>query len=356
MDEQLKALREAIDAVDRRLVELLNERARLAQQVGQLKRDVNAPVYRPEREAEVLRKVAAINRGPLAEAALTGIYREVISACRALERPLRVAYLGPPGTFSELAMIKQFGSGVEGAPALSIDEVFRAAETGAADFAIVPVENSTEGAVGRSLDLLLITPLRILAEVSVPVRHHLLTQSGTLAGITRIVTHPQTLAQCAGWLNRNLPNVDKQSVASNAEAARIAAADPTAAAIAGENAASLYGLQIAAGHIQDDPHNRTRFAVLGNQDVAPTGRDKTSLILSVPNRAGAVYHMLTPLAQHGVSMTRFESRPARMGAWEYYFYVDIEGHERDPRVAAALQELRAVCAFYKSLGSYPMEA
>jgi chorismate mutase/prephenate dehydratase len=356
MDEQLKALREAIDAVDRRLVELLNERARLAQQVGQLKRDVNAPVYRPEREAEVLRKVAAINRGPLAEAALTGIYREVISACRALERPLRVAYLGPPGTFSELAMIKQFGSGVEGAPALSIDEVFRAAETGAADFAIVPVENSTEGAVGRSLDLLLITPLRILAEVSVPVRHHLLTQSGMLAGITRIVTHPQTLAQCAGWLNRNLPNVDKQSVASNAEAARIAAADPTAAAIAGENAASLYGLQIAAGHIQDDPHNRTRFAVLGNQDVAPTGRDKTSLILSVPNRAGAVYHMLTPLAQHGVSMTRFESRPARMGAWEYYFYVDIEGHERDPRVAAALQELRAVCAFYKSLGSYPMEA
>jgi len=312
MDEQLKALREAIDAVDRRLVELLNERARLAQQVGQLKRDVNAPVYRPEREAEVLRKVAAINRGPLAEAALTGIYREVISACRALERPLRVAYLGPPGTFSELAMIKQFGSGVEGAPALSIDEVFRAAETGAADFAIVPVENSTEGAVGRSLDLLLITPLRILAEVSVPVRHHLLTQSGTLAGITRIVTHPQTLAQCAGWLNRNLPNVDKQSVASNAEAARIAAADPTAAAIAGENAASLYGLQIAAGHIQDDPHNRTRFAVLGNQDVAPTGRDKTSLILSVPNRAGAVYHMLTPLAQHGVSMTRFESRPARI--------------------------------------------
>jgi chorismate mutase/prephenate dehydratase len=356
MDEQLKPLRDAIDAVDRRLVELLNERARLAQEVGRVKRDRAAPVYRPEREAEVLRRVAAISRGPLTEAALTGIYREVISACRALERPLRVAYLGPPGTFSELAMIKQFGSGVEGAPAVSIDEVFRAAETGATDFAIVPVENSTEGAVGRSLDLLLVTPLKILAEVSVPVRHHLLTQSGTLEGITRIVTHPQTLAQCAGWLNRNLPNVEKQSVASNAEAAKIAARDPTAAAIAGENAASLYGLQIAAGHIQDDPQNRTRFAVLGNQEVAPTGRDKTSLILSVPNRAGAVYHMLTPLAQHGVSMTRFESRPARMGAWEYYFYVDIEGHERDARVAAALEALRAVCAFYKSLGSYPMEA
>ncbi|HXF47391.1 MAG TPA: prephenate dehydratase [Burkholderiaceae bacterium] len=356
MDERLKPLRDAIDEVDRRLVELLNERARLAQEVGRLKRDGAAPVYRPEREAEVLRRVAAINSGPLSEAALLGVYREVISACRALERPLRVAYLGPPGTFSELAMIKQFGSGVEGAPAVNIDEVFRAAETGAADFAVVPVENSTEGAVGRSLDLLLVTPLKILAEVSVPVRHHLLTQSGTLDGITRVVTHPQTFAQCAGWLNRHLPSLEKQSVASNAEAARMAAKDPTVAAIAGENAASLYGLQIAAGHIQDDPQNRTRFAVLGNQEVAPTGRDKTSLILSVPNRAGAVYHMLTPLAQHGVSMTRFESRPAKMGAWEYYFYVDIEGHEREPRVAAALEALRNVCAFYKSLGSYPMEA
>ncbi|MCS6945717.1 MAG: prephenate dehydratase [Sutterellaceae bacterium] len=355
MDEQLKPLREAIDTIDRRLVELLNERARLAQEIGRIKRDGNVPVYRPEREAEVLRKVAQINGGPLTEAALMGIYREVISACRALERPLRVAYLGPPGTFSELAMIKQFGAGVEGAPAHSIDEVFRAAETGAADFAVVPVENSTEGAVGRSLDLLLLTPLKILAEVSVPVRHHLLTQSGTLEGITRIVTHPQTLAQCAGWLNRHLPHVEKQSAASNAEAARIAAQDATAAAIAGENAASLYGLQVAAAHIQDDPQNRTRFVVLGNQEVAPSGRDKTSMILSVPNRAGAVYHMLAPLAQHGVSMTRFESRPARLGAWEYYFYVDIEGHEREPRVAAALQELRNVCAFYKSLGSYPME-
>jgi chorismate mutase/prephenate dehydratase len=356
MDEQLQPLRAAIDQVDRKLVELLNERARLALEVGHVKRTGNAPVYRPDREAEVLRKVAALNTGPLAEEALTGIYREVISACRALERPLKVAYLGPPGTFSELAMIKQFGSGVGGEPAVSIDEVFRAAETGAVDFAVVPVENSTEGAVSRSLDLLLLTPLKIMAEVSVPVRHHLLTRSGTLEGVTRIVTHPQSLGQCIGWLNQHVPNLERQTVASNAEAARIAAHDPTAAAIAGENAASLYGLAVAAGHIQDDPQNRTRFAVLGRQEVGPTGRDKTSLILSVPNRAGAVYHMLTPLAQHGVSMTRFESRPAKMGTWEYYFYVDIEGHERDPRVAAALEALRGVCAFYKSLGSYPMEA
>ncbi|HTT13631.1 MAG TPA: prephenate dehydratase [Burkholderiaceae bacterium] len=355
MDDKLQPLREAIDEVDRKLIELLNERARLALEVGHLKRFGNAPVYRPEREAEVLRKVAALNRGPLAEASVSGVFREVISACRALERPLRVAYLGPPGTFSELAMIKQFGSGVGGEPAASIDEVFRAVETGAADFAVVPVENSTEGAVSRSLDLLLLTPLKILAEVSVPVRHHLLTLSGTMEGVTRIVTHPQTLGQCVDWLNRHAAHLERVQVASNAEAARIAAQDAAAAAIAGENAASLYGLAVAVGHIQDDPQNRTRFAVLGNQEVRATGRDKTSLILSVPNRAGAVYHMLTPLAQHGVSMTRFESRPARMGAWEYYFYVDIEGHESDARVATALQALRDVCAFYKSLGSYPME-
>jgi chorismate mutase/prephenate dehydratase len=356
MDDKLQPLRDAIDQVDRKLVELLNERARLALEVGHLKRAESAPVYRPEREAEVLRKVASLNRGPLTEAAVTGVYREVISACRALERPLRVAYLGPPGTFSELAMLKQFGSGVAGEPAVSIDDVFRAAETGAADFAVVPVENSTEGAVSRSLDLLLVTPLKILAEVSVPVRHHLLTSSGNLEGVTRIVSHAQTLAQCVGWLNQHVPTLERVAVASNAEAARIAATDPTAAAIAGENAASRYALAVAAAHVQDDPQNRTRFAVLGRQDVRPTGRDKTSLILSVPNRAGAVYHMLTPLAHHGVSMSRFESRPAKMGAWEYYFYVDIEGHEQDPHVARALEALRKECAFYKSLGSYPMEA
>ncbi|HEU0200785.1 MAG TPA: prephenate dehydratase [Burkholderiaceae bacterium] len=355
-DEKLKPLRDEIDEVDRRLVALLNERARLAQEVGRVKNHGNAPVYRPDREAEVLRKIAASNCGPLSEAALIGVYREVISACRALERPLQVAYLGPAGTFSELAMLRQFGSGVAGEPCVSIDEVFRAAETGQTDFAVVPVENSTEGAVSRSLDLLLITPLRILAEVSVPVRHHLLTRSGTLDGVTRVCTHPQTLAQCIGWLNHHLPALDRIAVASNAEAARMAAADPTIAAIAGENAASIYGLQMAASHIQDDPQNRTRFAVLGRDETRPTGRDKTSLILSVPNRAGAVYHMLTPLAQHGVSMTRFESRPAKMGAWEYYFYVDVEGHEKDPKTAAALEALRGVCAYYKSLGSYPMEA
>ena len=355
MDEKLKSLRDAIDAIDVKLIALLNERARLAQSVGTVKSTVNAPVYRPEREAEVLRRVAALNAGPLSEAALTGVMREVISACRALERPLQVAYLGPAGTFSELAMIKQFGSGVAGVPCASIDEVFRAAETGSVEFAIVPVENSTEGAVSRSLDLLLVTPLKILAEVSVPVRHHLLTPTGTLDGIRRVYSHPQTFGQCVGWLNRNAPALERVNVASNAEAARLAALDAMSAAIAGENAAALYGLSIAAEHIQDDPQNRTRFVVLGAQPTTPSGRDKTSLILSVANKAGAVYHMLTPLALHGVSMTRFESRPAKLGAWEYYFYVDIEGHESEPKTAEALRALREVCAYFKSLGSYPIE-
>ena len=354
MDEPLKALRQAIDEVDRRLVALLNERARLAQEVGRVKHAADAPVFRPEREAEVLRNVAAGNPGPLPEEALGAIFREVMSACRALERRIRVAYLGPAGTFSELALLKQFGSSAEALSCLSIDEVFRAAEAGGADFAIAPVENSTEGSITRTLDLLLATPLSIVAEVSVPVEHHLLTGSGSMQGVTRITAHAQALAQCVNWLNQHYPAVERQPVASNAEAARLASTDPTVAAIAGEAAASRYGLVPVASHIQDDPGNRTRFVALGRQHTQPSGRDKTSLILAVAHRAGAVHHMLAPLARHGVSMTRFESRPAKTGAWEYYFYVDIEGHERDPKVALALEQLRGECAFCKSLGSYPV--
>ena len=356
MDDRLQPLRQAIDDVDRRLVALLCERAALAQQVGRVKEAVAAPVYRPEREAEVLRNVAAANPGPLSEAALVAIFREVMSACRALERPIRVAYLGPAGTFSEQALLKQFGSSVDAVPCLSIDEVFRAVEADAADFAIVPVENSTEGSITRTLDLLLATRLSIVAEVSLPIDHHLLTLSGTMDGVNRISAHSQALAQCHNWLNQHYPAVERQPVASNAEAARLASTDPTVAAIAGEAAASRYGLVPVASHIQDDPGNRTRFVALGRQHTQPSGRDKTSLILAVAHRAGAVHHMLAPLARHGVSMTRFESRPAKTGAWEYYFYVDIEGHERDPKVALALEQLRGECAFYKSLGSYPVAA
>lgn len=355
-DGRLKSLRDQIDALDERLVALLNERARLAIEVGHIKHETGAPVFRPEREAEVLQRAAALNAGPLAPAHVGHILREVISACRALERPQTVAYLGPAGTYSEMAMQRQFGSSVTGLPCSTLDEVFRATEAGNADLAIVPIENSSEGAVSRTLDLLLATPLSMAAEVSISVQHNLLTKSGSMNGVTRVCAHSQALAQCAAWLNQNWPLLERQPVSSNAEAARMASQDPTVAAIAGETAVRHYDVQTVAAQIQDDTHNRTRFAVLAmpsTQPSTPSAHDKTSLILSVPNKAGAVFHMLSPLAAHGVSMTRFESRPARVGTWEYYFYVDVEGHVEEPKVARALAELQQACAFYKCLGSYP---
>ena len=354
MEDRLKPLRDAIDEVDRKLVELLNERARLASEVGRVKHEVSAPVYRPEREAQVLDKVANLSHGPLESAAVRSVYREVIAACRGLERPITVAYLGPAGTFSEMALRNQFGAAVNADPCSSIDEVMRDVEAGSTDYGIVPIENSTEGSITRTLDLLLATTLSIIAEVSLPVHHNLLARGTDMTGVTRICAHAQALAQCVNWLNQHYPTLERAAVSSNAEAARMAAEDPSIAAIAAEGAAARYGLQILASHIQDDPANRTRFVVVGRQSTTPTGKDKTSLILSVPNKAGAVYQMLTPLAQHGVSMSRFESRPAKGGTWEYWFYVDIEGHELDPKIAAALADLRDRCAYYKSLGSYPI--
>jgi chorismate mutase / prephenate dehydratase len=356
IDRDLARIRGEIDALDTRLVELINQRARLAAEVGRVKQASNAPVYRPEREAEVLRRMAANNAGPLASVALEPIFREVMSACRAVERPVSVAYLGPAGTFSEMAALKQFGSAIQLESCATIDEVFRCAETGLAEYAVVPVENSTEGAVGRSLDLLLTTPLKAVAEIQLPVHQNLLGLGGDAGGATRLFAHPQSLAQCMGWVNQNLPGLERVHAASNAEAARLASLDPAAVALGGENAAARYGLQVIARHIQDDPQNRTRFLVLGRQECAPTGRDKTSLILSVANRAGAVYHMLAPLARHSVSMTRFESRPARTGAWEYHFFVDVEGHLADAALKAAFDELREACAFFRCLGSYPRAA
>ncbi|HYA67065.1 MAG TPA: prephenate dehydratase [Burkholderiaceae bacterium] len=356
MDERLKQMREAIDAIDLQLVERLNERARLVAEVGRIKQDTGAPIFQPEREAEVVRRVVAASGGPLPGNAIEAIYREIMSASRAIQRPLTVAYLGPQGTFSELALLKKFGSSAQSQSCASIDEVFRAAESERADYAIVPVENSSEGAVSRSLDLLLATSLCIVAEVSVPVHLHLLTRSANLSGVTRVLAHPQALGQCIAWLNQNAPALERVPVASNAEAARLASLDSSAAAIAGDQAAVRYGLQIVASLIQDDVHNRTRFVVLGRQPSQRSGNDKTSLILSVTNRAGAVYEMLAPLARHDVSMTRFESRPARNGAWEYHFFVDVEGHSSDSNVWQALSELEQICSFYRCLGSYPRDA
>lgn len=353
MDDKLKPLRDQIDAIDKQILDLLNRRARIAQDVGHVKAETNAPVFRPEREAQVLRTVAERNPGPLRADDVQTVFREIMSACRALERRVTVAYLGPVGTFSEQAVYQQFGQAVEGLPCASIDEVFRAAEAGTADFGVVPVENSTEGVINRTLDLLLQTTLLISGEVSLPVHHSLMSKTGSMDGVKRICAHSQALAQCQTWLNQHYPNVERQAVASNGEAALMASEDAAVAAIAGEIAGQKYDLQIVKAHIQDDPHNRTRFAVIGRLQTAPSGKDQTSLVLSVPNKAGAVYNLLAPLAKHGVSMTRFESRPARMGTWEYYFYVDVEGHAEDDKVAKALNELKENAAFFKLLGSYP---
>jgi chorismate mutase / prephenate dehydratase len=356
---ELLALRAQIDALDRELLSLLNRRAGLAMQVGELKKREGSPVFRPEREAQVIDGLKAINAGPLPNESVAPIWREIMSASRALETPQRIAYLGPAGTFSELAALGYFGASIVHVPCGSIDEVFRATSGGAADFGVVPVENSTEGVVARSLDLFLTTPLAIVGETSLYVRHNLLRKVEGMAGIVAVCAHPQALAQCHAWLAGHLPNVERRPVASNAEGARLAALDPTLAAIASERAGSEYGLHALAPAIQDDPHNRTRFAVVALPSAHPqpraSGHDCTSLVVSVPNRPGAVHDMLVPLKNHGVSMTRFESRPARSGQWEYYFYIDIDGHPDQPHVNTALAELRNACAFFKTLGTYPLD-
>jgi chorismate mutase/prephenate dehydratase len=350
-DADLAAHRAAIDALDREILANLNARARHAQAIGALKEGSSA--YRPEREAQVLTALAAGNAGPLPDVAVTGIFRQIMSACLALEQKLKVAYLGPAGTFSHAAVARHFGAFVDAVPLATIDEIFRGVESGQCDYAVVPVENSTEGAVGRTLDLMCLTDLSVCGEVKLRVQQNLLSNEASLAGVTRIYSHAQSLAQCVHWLANHMPTVPRVAVSSNAEAARLAAAEPGTAAIAGENAAAIYKLTNLAAHIEDEPNNTTRFWVLGRQKVGASGRDETSLVMSCPNRPGAVYQLLEPLARHGVSMTRFESRPARTGLWEYLFFVDLAGHRDDPKLSAALGELADKAPFLKLLGSYP---
>lgn len=351
MNDELQQLREKIDAFDSEILRLISERARYAQAIGRLK---NGAVYRPEREAQVLCRVKENNPGPLSGETVSRLFREIMSACLALEKPLNAAYLGPQGTFSHAAAIKHFGHAAQTLPCVSIDEVFREVEAGAADYGVVPVENSTEGAVGRTLDLLVQTPLKICGEVELRVHQFLLCKSGGLDGIRKVYSHAQSFAQCHEWLNRHLPGVERVNVASNAEGARLAAGEEGSAAIAGEMAAELYELARLAQNIEDEPNNTTRFLVLGRHDAAPSGHDKTSLVMSASNRPGAVYELLAPLARHQVSMTKLESRPSRTGLWEYLFYVDIEGHQQEEQVARALQEVQSRAAFLKVLGSYPV--
>ncbi len=352
--QELKKLRDAIDGIDDRLLKLINDRAQLAHQIGVIKQ---GSLYRPEREAQVLRRLGEANPGPLPEQAVQRIAREVMSACLALEQALKIAYLGPAGTFSETAARRHFGGAPELIPCAGIDEAFRAVEAGNADYAVVPVENSSEGAVGRTLDLLVSSPLKICGEVNLPIHQNLLSMAVSMTNISRLYSHTQSLAQCHEWINRHIPLVPRTPVASNAEAARMAAEDPRAAAIAGEAAGQCYGLKTLAANIEDDPNNTTRFLVLGRHDAGPSGHDKTSLVCSAQNRAGAMHDLLAPLASHGVSMTKFESRPARGmggGRWQYVFFVDVEGHQAEPALTAALADFTSRAGFIKILGSYPV--
>jgi len=350
-DGALKELRERIDSIDDTLLQLISERAAIAQEVGRTKK--GEKIYRPEREAQIVRRLREANPGPLSSDAIERLIREVMSACRALEQNLRIAYLGPAGTFSQQAVYKHFGHDVEGLAEADIDTCFHAVETGRADFAVVPVENSTEGAIARTLDLVVASSLKICGEVMLPIHQTLMRKQGGIAGVQRVYGHAQSLAQCQQWLSRHLPNAERVSVVSNSDGARRAAGEPDSATLGSETAAELYGLAVVEAHIEDEASNTTRFLVLGKTDAAPSGRDKTSLVMGAKNQPGAVVKLLQPLADAGISMSKLESRPARSGNWEYLFFVVCEGHRQNAQLATTLAEIESRAAFLKILGSYP---
>lgn len=354
-DEKLKAIRDRIDEIDRQLQALIVERAEAAQVVARIKlrEDPDAIFYRPEREAEVLRRVKDRDTGPLDAEEVARLFREIMSACLALEQPLNVAFLGPEGTFTQTAALKHFGHSVRTHSMASIPDVFREVEAGACHYGVVPVENSTEGVVSHTLDTFLTSPLRICGEVTLRIKHNLLGRNIAMSEIRKVYSHSQSLAQCRGWLDLHLPAAERIAVGSNAEAARMAADEPGVAAIAGDSAAEIYRLEPLASNIEDEPGNTTRFLVIGQKDASSSGDDKTSLMFTTLNRAGGLHAMLSPFAKYGISMTRIESRPSRRGQWDYVFFVDVEGHREDESLRQALQELDQVAAQVKILGSYP---
>jgi chorismate mutase/prephenate dehydratase len=354
-DEKLNSIRERIDQLDLEIQALLNARAQAAQEVARIKlaSDPHAEFYRPEREAEILRKVKERNTGPLDEEEIARLFREIMSACLALEQPLGVAFLGPEGTFTQAAALKHFGHSVRTVSMNSIPDVFCEVESGACQYGVVPVENSTEGVVSHTLDTFLNSPLHICGEVTLRIHHHLLSREQQLQDIRLVYSHQQSLAQCRGWLDRHLPQAQRIPLGSNAEAAALAAEQPGLAAIAGEAAAEIYRLPRLASNIEDEPGNTTRFLVVGKKDALPSGDDKTSLMFSTLNKAGGLHALLAPIAEHGISMTRIESRPSRRGRWDYVFFVDIDGHRKDPGVADTLKVLEQKATLFKVLGSYP---
>jgi len=356
MSEQnkLSGIRDQIDAIDIEIQSLINQRAACAQQVAEIKIKAGETehFYRAEREAQVLTKIKDRNQGPLSDDAMARLFREIMSSCLALEKPIKVAFLGPAGTYTHAAASKHFGASIEQHPVDNIEDVFRSVETGFSHFGVVPIENSTEGVISHTLDLLINSSLKINGEVDLRIQHNLISTE-KLENITKIYSHQQSLAQCRQWLEAHLPAAELYAVRSNAEAVRLAKEQKTAAAIAGVMAAELYDVPVLCKEIEDEPNNTTRFIVVGKEDVPVSGNDRTSLIVSSHNKPGALHHLLKPLALRGISMSKIESRPSRQGVWEYVFFIDVEGHRDDEKLSAALTEIEHESLMVRVLGSYP---
>ncbi|MCO6442292.1 MAG: prephenate dehydratase [Nitrococcus mobilis] len=355
---KLESVRARIDAIDDEILRLINERAQAAQEVARIKRAAgeDGDLYRPAREVEVLKRIGAANAGPLADEDVIRLFRELMSACLALQQPLQVAFLGPEGTFTQEAALKHFGHGIRALALESVDAVFREVESGNADYGVVPVENSTEGVVTHTLDCFMVSPLQIVGELELPIRHCLASMETDWSAICQVFSHPQGLAQCRAWLDQHLPGAQRLPVSSTAEAARLAAETSQSAAVAGQAAMQRYGLTVLSSNIQDGAANTTRFLVLGAHSPPPTGVDKTSIVVSRADKPGGLATLLAPLARYGLNMSRIESRPSRQGMWQYVFFIDILGHAEDSNLRRALDEMQQLASLLKILGSYPRAA
>jgi chorismate mutase / prephenate dehydratase len=351
--QTIEALRKRIDSLDEKILDLLNERARIATEIGKQKKASKADLHAPIRELEIYDRLLQLNKGPFPDEALRAVFREIMSASLALEGPLKVAYLGPKATFTHLACLRQFGFSASYVPVNSIKEVFYEVERGREEYGVVPIENSTEGVVNHTLDMFIDSPLKIVAEVLQEVSHHIMNRSGKMEDVKRLFSHPHAIAQCRIWIENNLPHLPITEVSSTAKAAEYCVEDPSASAIASELAAQLYGLHIIQRRIEDNINNYTRFLVISQRNLSRTGRDKTSIMFTIQDRVGALYDMLRPFADYGINLTKIESRPSKKKAWEYIFFVDLEGHMEDEKVQLALKNLKAQCLFLKVLGSYP---
>jgi chorismate mutase/prephenate dehydratase len=354
--ESVDALRKKIDQVDEKIVRLLNDRASLAQRIGRHKRLTNQEIYVPSREQEVLQRVSELNGGPLPAPAIQSVFREVIAACRTLEAPLKVAFFGAEASYSHLAARQQFGSTATLLPTASIAEVFEEVARGRVSFGVVPIENSTEGVVAFTLDLLVDSELQICAECFLDIHHNLVSRSGRAEDIRKIVSHPQALSQCRGWLSRHFPKIELEEVPSTSHAASMAAQNGSFAAVSSSLAVEVYELKIVAANIEDQAHNITRFLVIGGQEAKPTRRNKTSLVFTVKDQPGILHHMLQPFARGRINLSKIESRPIKNKPWEYMFFLDLKGHKQEPRVKRAIGQLERHSVFFKILGSYPSGA